>query len=88
MRAPAVPDDCMITLSVANVSKAFKQVNIHKAAGTDGLRGRVLRACADQLASVFTDIFKLSLTYSVIPTVGQKKYLVRHQLCKFSYLKI
>ena len=33
MRAPAVPDDCVITLSVANVSKTFKQVNIHKDAG-------------------------------------------------------
>ena len=29
MRASAVPDDCMITLSVADVSKTFKQVNIH-----------------------------------------------------------
>ena len=35
MRASAVPDDCMITLSVANVSKSFKQVNLHKAAGPD-----------------------------------------------------
>ena len=68
MRAPAVPDDCVITLSVADVSKTFKQVNIHKAAGPDGLPGRVLKACADQLASVFTDIFNLSLTESVIPT--------------------
>ena len=31
MSAPAVPDDCVITLSIANVSKTFKQVNIHKA---------------------------------------------------------
>ena len=42
MRAPAVPDDCVITLSAADVSKTFKQVNIHKAAGPDGLPGRVL----------------------------------------------
>jgi hypothetical protein len=28
MRASAVPDNCVITLSVANVSKTFKQVNI------------------------------------------------------------
>ena len=67
MRAPAVPDDCVITLSVADVSKTFKQVNIHKAAGPDRLPGCVLRACADQLASVFTDIFNLSLTESIIP---------------------
>ena len=32
MRASAFPDDCVITLSVADVSKTFKQVNIHKAA--------------------------------------------------------
>ena len=48
--APAVPEDC-ITLSVADVSKTFKQINIHKAAGPDGLPGRVLKAGADQLAS-------------------------------------
>jgi hypothetical protein len=35
--------------------------------------GVVLRPCADQLASVFTDIFNLSLTQSVIPTVPVPK---------------
>jgi hypothetical protein len=68
MRASAVLDDCVITLSVARLIKTFKQVNIHKAAGPDGLPGRVWRACADQLASLFTDIFNLSLPESVIPT--------------------
>ena len=67
MRASAVPDDCVITLSVADVSKTFKQVNIHKAAGTDGLPGRMLQTCADQLSGVFTDIFNMSLIESVIP---------------------
>ena len=76
MRAPAVPDDCVIPLSVADVSKTFKQVNIHKAVGPDGLPGRVLRACADQLASVFTDIFNLSLTESVIPTCFKQTTIV------------
>ena len=64
MRASAILDDCVIPLSVADVSK----VNIHKAAGPDGLPGRVLKACANQLASGFTDIFNLSLAESVIPT--------------------
>ena len=50
MRASAVPGDCVITLSLADVSKTFKQVNIHKTAGPDALPGRVFRACADQLA--------------------------------------
>ena len=32
----------VIMLSIADVSKTFKQVNIHKAAGPDGLTGCVL----------------------------------------------
>ena len=76
MRESAVPDDCVITLSAAEVSKNFKQVNIHKAAGRDGLPVSVLRACADQLASVFTDIFNLSMSESVIPTCFKQTNIV------------
>ena len=76
MRAPAVLDDCVITLSVADVDKPFKQVNIHNAAGPDGLPGCVLKACADQLASVFTEIFNVSLTESVIPTCFKQTPIV------------
>ena len=65
MRASAVPDNCVITLSVAKVIKTFKQVNIHKAEGSDGLPGCVLRACADQLVGVFTDIFNMSVILSL-----------------------
>jgi hypothetical protein len=64
MRAPAVPDDCVITLSVTDVSKTFKQVNIHKAAGPDGL------------PSVFTDILNLSLAESAIPTCFKQTTIV------------
>ena len=76
MRAPVVLDYCVITLFAADVSKTFKQVYIHKAAEPDGLPGRVLRACADQLASVFTDIFNLSLSESVIPTCFKQTTIV------------
>ena len=76
MRASAVPDDCVITLSVVDVSRTFKQHNIHKAAGPDGLPGRVLWACADQLPGVFTDIFNMSLIESVIPTCLKQTTIV------------
>uniref|UniRef100_A0A8K9X6Q5 Reverse transcriptase domain-containing protein n=1 Tax=Oncorhynchus mykiss TaxID=8022 RepID=A0A8K9X6Q5_ONCMY len=76
MRASAVPDDCVIMLSVADVSNTFKQVNIHKAVGPDGLPGRVLRACADQLAGVFTDIFNMSLIETVTPTCFEQTTIV------------
>ena len=55
-------------LSSSNVSKTFKRVNPCKAAGPDGIPSRVLRACADQLARMFTDIFILSLSQSAVPT--------------------
>ena len=50
---------------MANVSKTFKRVNPCKAAGPDS---SVLRACADQLAGVFTDIFNQYLSQSAVLT--------------------
>ena len=76
MRAPAVPDNCVILFSVANVSKTFKQVNIHKATVPDGITKHVLGACAAQLASGFTDIFNHSLSESVIPTCFKQTTIV------------
>ena len=76
MRASAVLDDRVITLSLTDVSKTFKQVNIHKATGPDGLLGRVLRACAALLAGVFTDIFNMSRIESVILTCFKQSKIV------------
>ena len=60
--------DCGLFFSMADVSKTCKLVNPSKAAGPDGIPSRVLRACADQLVGVFTDIFNLSLCQSAVPT--------------------
>ena len=61
---------------MACVSKTFKRVNPRKAAGTDGIHSRNLRACADQLAGVLTDIFNLSLSQSVFPTCFKMSTIV------------
>ena len=60
--------DCGLSFSVADVSQTFKRVNPRKAPGPGGIPSRVLRACADQLAGVFTDIFNLSLSQSSVTT--------------------
>ncbi len=65
-----------ISISVADVTRSFKRVNIHKAVGPDGIPGRVLRACAFQLAGVFIDIFNLSLSLSVVPLCFKKSTIV------------
>ncbi len=56
-----------LTLSVADVTQSFKRVNIRKAVGPDDIPGRVLKACAFQLAGVFTNSL-LSKTPATRPT--------------------
>ncbi len=60
--AAAAEEVSPLSLSVADVTRSFKWVNIRKAVGLDGIPGRVLKACAFQLARVFTDIFNLSFS--------------------------
>ncbi len=78
--APAVAAEevSALSLSVADVTRSFKWVNIRKAVGPDGIPGRVLRACAFQLAGVFTDILNLSLSLSVVPSCLKKIHHCAH----------
>ncbi|KAK3517626.1 hypothetical protein QTP70_013434 [Hemibagrus guttatus] len=59
-----------------DVRRPFRIVNTKKAAGPDGISGQVLRACTDQLAPMFTEIFNLSLTQLVIPTCFKESIIV------------
>ncbi len=43
-------DNHVITVSEDEVRRTLKRVNVRKVAGPDGITGRVLRSCADQLA--------------------------------------
>ncbi len=66
---PPSPSSCTTTLTVSehDVRRVLLAVNPKKAAGPDGVPGKVLRACAHQLTSIFTRIFNLSLAQAVIP---------------------
>ncbi len=69
-------DDHVITVSEDEVRRELKRVNVRKAAGPDGITGRVLRSCADQLAGLFTSIFNESLATSVVPTPFKKSVII------------
>ncbi len=69
-------DDHVITVSEDEVRRELKRVNVRKAAGPDGINGRVLRSCADQLAGLFTSIFNESLATSVVPTPFKKSVII------------
>ncbi|KAF7643918.1 hypothetical protein LDENG_00231230 [Lucifuga dentata] len=45
----------------------LRGINPRKAAGPNGIPGRALRDCADQLAEVFSKIFNLSLSTCTVP---------------------
>ncbi len=68
--------DHVITFSEDDVRRELKRVNVRKAAGPDGITGRVLRSCADQLAGLFTSIFNESLATSVVPTSFKKSVII------------
>ncbi len=69
-------DNHVITVSENEVRRALKRVNVRKAAGPDGITGRVLSSCADQLAGLFTSIFNESLATSVILTSFKKSVII------------
>ncbi len=69
-------DDYAITFSEDDVRRELKRVNVRKAAGPDGITGRVLRSCANQLAGLFTSIFNESLATSVVPTSFKKSVII------------
>ncbi len=68
--------DHVITVSEDDVRRELRRVNVRKAAGPDGITGRILRSCADQLAGLFTSIFNESLATSVVPTPLKKSVII------------
>lgn len=50
-----------LTVQEHKVRWVFKTVNTKKLAGPDVVPGKVVKACAEQLAGVFTKIFNLLL---------------------------
>ncbi len=74
--AAAAEEVSALSLSITDVTRSFKRVNIRKAVGPDGIPGRVLRTCTFQLAGIFTDIFNLSLSLSLVPSCFKKSTIV------------
>ena len=65
---PALPvKDNAIQVDQHEVRSTLRSVNARKAAGPDGVTGRILKAWADQLAEVITAILNLSLPQSAVP---------------------
>lgn len=75
-RSECTSEDNAFIITEHAMRNTFRRVNTRKAAGPDAIPGRVLRACADQLAPVFTEIFNLSLAQAVVPTCFKQSIIV------------
>uniref|UniRef100_A0AAX7TJ37 Reverse transcriptase domain-containing protein n=1 Tax=Astatotilapia calliptera TaxID=8154 RepID=A0AAX7TJ37_ASTCA len=75
-KADVTPDHQPLPLSPTDVGAVLSRINVHKAAGPDGIPGRVLRACSGELAGVLTDIFNLSLAHAVVPACFKSTSIV------------
>ena len=64
---PTVHSIFTFTVEEHEVRRTLRAINPRKAAGPDGVTGRVLKDFADQLAGVFTRIFNQSLAQSTVP---------------------
>ena len=54
----------------------FQRLNSRKTAGPDNISPCLLKLCADQLSSVFTDIFNLSLSQCKVPHCFKKSTII------------
>eukprot|EP00061_Rhincodon_typus_P011749 g36999.t1 len=70
--APTASDTPVPSVTAADIRSIFLGVNPRKVMGLDGVPGRALRSCADQLVKEFTDIFNLSVRQAEVPTCFKK----------------
>ena len=60
------PDELPVSVSAKQVTGALRQIYSRKAAGPDNIPGQVLKECTQELTSVLTDIFNLSLSQDAV----------------------
>eukprot|EP00061_Rhincodon_typus_P014864 g42209.t1 len=90
MPAPTASDTPVPSVTASDVRSVFLGINPKKATGPDGVPGRALRSCADQLVEVFTDIFNLSLLQAEVFTCFKKTTIIpvpkkAHAMCLNNY---
>ena len=68
--------DSVLEITKEQVVRIFKKVNPIKACGPDGLKGQVLKSCAEQLAEPFVEIFSTSINNHDIPSAWKSSIII------------
>ena len=69
-------DESPVEFDEDHVKLLFSKVNKRKAAGPDGIKGKVLKECAEQLAGIFTYIFNMSFACTSIPSIWKTSKII------------
>lgn len=65
-----------MTIEESEVLHLFRNCNTRKSPGPDNIEGAVLKHCAEQLAPVFTDIFRSSLNLQKVPSIWKTSTII------------
>ena len=65
-----------VIVSESEVKCEFKRVNGRKACGPDGIKGKVLRMCFEQLGFIFSFIINESLSQHSLPSVWKQSKII------------
>ncbi|GFS07778.1 hypothetical protein ElyMa_004740600 [Elysia marginata] len=61
--------EAMIEFDESEIKNVFVKINEKKAAGSDGMNGKLLKVCADELSFIYTYLFNMSLFLNQIPVI-------------------
>ena len=71
-----IDDSNRIEISIPAIEKSFKCTKDNKAAGPDGVSGRILKSYHKELSSVFHRRFQWSLDFNIIPTIWKASTVI------------
>lgn len=73
---PCLPLSSNFTIKESEVLQLFRKCNSRKSSGPDNICGRVIKHCAEQLAPVFTDLFRSSFNLHKVPTLWKTSIII------------
>lgn len=65
-----------MTIQEREVATVLRKFKSHKASGPDGLKGKVLKECAEQLGYVCTKMFKIFLDNGFVPLAWKNSIVI------------
>ena len=69
-------DDSSIVFEESDVERIFKSVDANKSQGPDGISGKIIKTCCNELSFIFTYIFNMSLKLHTIPRIWKLSEII------------